>query len=211
MADERIDYYDVTGKQLGTVMKSEAHAKGIWHKAVHCWILDPERETLLFQLRASTKALYPNCLDISAAGHIATGEKPGVSCVREIEEEIGLTVDPKQLIYLGCNTQVDDQGEIKNREMNETYLLPISFAESEFHLQPEELDGLYEIEIAQAIALFTGQQDEIPCQAVAVANDKELRTKCGRNHFTPFTPHYFLTILIMMERLIEGREPLAIS
>lgn len=40
MADERIDIYDEENTSLDTTkMKSEAHRDGLWHRAIHIWIL----------------------------------------------------------------------------------------------------------------------------------------------------------------------------
>ena len=89
-------------KFVGTAMKSEAHKTGMWHTAIHCWFVRREGNNsfLLFQKRASDKVLFPDYLDITAAGHYQSGERVEDG-VREIVEELGIDVPFTALIPLG--------------------------------------------------------------------------------------------------------------
>jgi len=99
MADELVDIFDENNNFTNVrKMKSEAHSDGSWHRAVHVVIYNSKGEMLL-QLRAKDKLQYPNLWDISAAGHVAAGEEPIVSCLREMEEEIGLNVSAEDLQF----------------------------------------------------------------------------------------------------------------
>lgn len=100
MSDELIDIYNEENKPLFGVqkMKSEAHRKGLWHRASHVWIYNSKGEILL-QLRAKNKEFWPNMWDISVAGHIGSGEDQLSATVRETEEEVGLRIMPDDLDY----------------------------------------------------------------------------------------------------------------
>ena len=66
---------------------------------VHVWLyrwVNGAIEVLL-QKRAATKPVRPGEFDISAAGHIDTGESPIETAVREAGEELGLAIVPDEL------------------------------------------------------------------------------------------------------------------
>ena len=92
------------GRRGRSVAKSEAHRLGLWHRCFHCWICgsDPEGFYLLLQRRASTKDTWPDYLDITAAGHLSAGEET-LDGLREVEEELGLQVNPERLVPLGTH------------------------------------------------------------------------------------------------------------
>ena len=76
MADELVDIFDENMTFLGTALKSQAHREGLWHKTFHCWLAQktPEGKTLVWlQLRNPDKDIFPDKLDISAAGNIRAG------------------------------------------------------------------------------------------------------------------------------------------
>lgn len=96
--------YDEQAKPLDGqgAPKEDVFSKGLLHGASHVWIWRKKRGTLevMLQRRASGKRTWPDCLDISAAGHIDLGESPETAALREAEEEIGLTIDPSKLFFL---------------------------------------------------------------------------------------------------------------
>jgi len=123
MADELIDIYDelnnFTGKKL---MKSEAHKTGLWHRAIHLIVYNSKGDILL-QKRASDKLVYPDLWDISAAGHISSGETAENTVVREAFEEIGLNVLSENLEFvsiLKINVLTD---KVNNNEFAYVFLL----------------------------------------------------------------------------------------
>lgn len=92
-----IDVIDENGNLTGQQKtKPEIHEQGLWHKSAHIWIYNSKGEVFL-QLRAKDKDSYPGLLDISAAGHVDSGELPIETAVRELKEEIGLSINPEQL------------------------------------------------------------------------------------------------------------------
>ena len=54
--EELVDVYDERGKKTGEVItKHEAHKKGIWHSAVHLFIVSVDRKRTLLQQRCEDK------------------------------------------------------------------------------------------------------------------------------------------------------------
>lgn len=97
---ELIDIFDENDRPTGKVMeKQAAHDSGEWHRTAHIWIINSKKE-LLLQLRSPNKSTHPNMWDISAAGHIDTGEDVITGGIRELKEELGVDIKADQLKYL---------------------------------------------------------------------------------------------------------------
>lgn len=141
MPDELVDVVDsITGVPTGEkVMKSVAHAKGIYHLAVHIWIYNSSGEVLL-QLRAKQKKLFPDLWDISCAGHIGAGEKALVCAVREMGEELGLKIKPTDLEFafnFVYSTKAND--DLINNEFCPVFLYKYNGGAEDLVLQKEEV------------------------------------------------------------------------
>jgi isopentenyl-diphosphate Delta-isomerase len=123
MKEEPVDILDEQGNLTGqTMLKSEAHAKSLWHGGAHIWIYNSKGEVLM-QLRSPKKLITPNIWDVSIAGHIQAGKTPKETVVEEAKEELGLSVSPDQLTFIG-NTTVDmDEGGWQHRVFLWVYAL----------------------------------------------------------------------------------------
>ncbi|NLL12277.1 MAG: NUDIX domain-containing protein [Fibrobacter sp.] len=103
-----LEFFDVInpdGTSAGySLPRDEVHKKGLWHRTVHIWILNFNKE-LLIQKRSLQKEVYPGLWDISCAGHLSSGEDCCTGAIRELKEELGLTVEPGELKYLFTVTQ----------------------------------------------------------------------------------------------------------
>ena len=99
--DELVDILDKKGHYTGkSVLKSEAHKKGLFHPTVHIWCYS-ETGKILLQQRGANKKTFPLKWDVSVAGHMASGETPEVSALREVQEEIGVVIDLSKLEKIG--------------------------------------------------------------------------------------------------------------
>lgn len=119
-----IDALDEEGNPTGAKMtKQEIHLGGVWHRAALVWIYNSKGEILL-QLRAKDKDSFPGLLDISAAGHVDSGETPETAAIREIEEEIGLKVQSENILLIDKRTVSVPIPEIgwQNNEIDYVYL-----------------------------------------------------------------------------------------
>jgi len=142
MADELIDIYNENNKPLSlSKMKSEAHKKGLWHRAAHIWIYNHKGEILL-QLRSQEKDLYPNKWDVSVAGHVSAGEEPITSAIREIKEEIGLSVEAKDLDFIKIRKAEVFFENIINKEFYYIYFMKFDGNVNELILQEEEVSDV---------------------------------------------------------------------
>jgi isopentenyldiphosphate isomerase len=122
---EMVDLYNPDGTPAGeTASREEVHRLGLWHKTVHIWVVTPAGE-LLLQKRAPAKESHPGLWDISAAGHITAGDTSVSAAVRELREEIGISVDERDLRFLFSLRQryEDRERAFIDREFTDIYLL----------------------------------------------------------------------------------------
>ena len=88
-ADEPFDIVDASDRVIGSAPRSEIHARGLLHRAVHLWLHDPAGRILL-QRRSLSKDREPGKWTSSVSGHVNAGEEYDDAMHREIPEEIGV-------------------------------------------------------------------------------------------------------------------------
>lgn len=93
---EIFDTYDEQGNYLGTELRSVCHAKGIWHRAVYCFVFNSSGK-LLIQKRSPNKKVGPSQWDLSVAEHLQPKESFIDGVQRGLQEELGVEI-PKSNI-----------------------------------------------------------------------------------------------------------------
>lgn len=141
--DELIDILDAQGKPTGkTAMKSDAHRNGWYHPTTHIWLYTANTEILL-QQRAKNKDTHPLLWDVSVAGHIGAGEDVLDSAVREIKEEIGLTVLPSDLHKIGYFKSVHRHADdVLDCEYHHTFICELKVPLDALQKQESEVEDL---------------------------------------------------------------------
>ncbi|HLV13677.1 MAG TPA: NUDIX domain-containing protein [Xanthomarina sp.] len=143
MQEEFIDIVTKDGVPTGkTALKSEIHTKGYYHNTAHIWFYTKDGRILLAQ-RAATKTIYPLLWDVSVAGHVDAGETVEQAAIREIQEEIGLTIAEGDLQKIGVFPcfQSYDNGIIDN-EFHHTFIAELKVAIEHLKPQPGEVEAL---------------------------------------------------------------------
>ncbi|WP_437395128.1 NUDIX hydrolase [Flagellimonas lutimaris] len=141
--DEHVDILDGNGEPTGeSCLKSEAHRKGLLHPTVHIWFYTPEGRVLI-QQRGKNKATHPLLWDVSVAGHVAAGEKIVTAAIREVEEEIGLTISEIDLESLGTFKTVHKIAEdFIDAELHHIFLCQLSVTLNQLTKQESEVEDL---------------------------------------------------------------------
>ena len=100
---EYLDIVDDRGNPTGQIVeRKEAHIKGILHRTSHVWLVRyKENLEILVQKRSKNKDSFPDCFDISTAGHIPAGCDYIESAIREAKEELNIDLDANHFIYCG--------------------------------------------------------------------------------------------------------------
>ena len=125
--DELVDILDENGNYTGkTAMKSEAHKLGLFHPTIHVWCYS-KRGKVLLQQRGANKDANPLKWDVSVAGHIGAGESPEIGALREVKEEIGVTIDLKDLEKIDVlKKEKRYSASFFDREFTHTFLYMLS-------------------------------------------------------------------------------------
>jgi len=141
--DELLDILDADGNYTGmTAMKSEAHAKGLFHPTVHIWFYTKNKEVLL-QQRGKEKSIFPLLWDVSVAGHIGAGENNEISALREIEEEIGIVVTKDKLQKIGIfKSEHKHTNGLLDYEFHHTYICELKCSINKLTKQKSEVEDL---------------------------------------------------------------------
>ena len=187
--DELLDILDERGRPTGRVApKSEAHRLGLWHRCFHCWISgsDPEGAYLLAQRRAVVKDTWPGYLDVTAAGHLAAGEHP-LDGLREVEEELGLRVEPEKLVPLGTRRVELEIPAGHDREFHDVFLLVDPIPPSDLSLQPEEVESVLRLGLDGVATLYEG--GTAPATEYAGAGTRATEPSATRVSLADFVPH----------------------
>lgn len=163
--DELVDILDSDGRPTGkTCLKSVAHLNGYFHPTVHLWFYTSQGE-LLFQKRADTKETFPSLWDVSVAGHIASGENPEMAALREVQEEIGLTINPEELVKIGYFKSSHQHSDLLiDNEYHNVFLCQLNQSVSTLVKQDSEVDDLKLVSISnfQSKVNAKGLPDFVP-------------------------------------------------
>jgi len=202
--DERIDVLDEAGKQTGVVVwKSEAHRRGLWHRCIHCWIFGVDAGTgepyLLVQRRAATKDTWPGYLDLTVGGHLAAGEEP-LDGLREVEEELGLRVDPSRLVPLGVRRAEQRIPDGLDREFQDVFLLRDDTPPGDLRLQKEEVEAVLRIGLDDAETLEVA--GSVPAREHRDGRVSETRVRVP--NFVPNTDDYLRRVAVAARAALDG-------
>lgn len=200
--DEKIDTLDEHGEPTGEIVwKSEAHREGIWHRCFHCWVsgADSSGPYLLVQRRAAAKDTWPGKLDVSAAGHLGAGET-SLDGRRELEEELGLTVNPNRLVPLGTRKIQQEIPEGCDREFHKVFLLEDSTPPKDLHLQREEVESVLSLNLDGIEAL---RRDE-PVSVTEWKDGEPFTARISMADFVPNDDGYLFRVAEAARRLYAG-------
>ena len=106
MSEEIFDVVNERDEVIGSAPRKEVHAKGLWHRAVHVLVFN-QRGDIFLQKRSMKKDIAGGKWDSSSSGHVDQGEDYDVCAVREMREEIGVTLaqPPRRLFKINAGTE----------------------------------------------------------------------------------------------------------
>ena len=147
---ELFDILREDGTKTGLVKeRGVAHRDGSLHGTVHMWIVrekGPGSYDLLLQKRSRTKDSNPGAYDISSAGHIAAGDEPIPAALREMKEELGLSISASDLEYVGPHLAGFEAlfygRPFRDWELSHVYICRKPFSMEDLHLQEEEVEAV---------------------------------------------------------------------
>ena len=209
-APELFDLYDAAGHALGRAKaRDDVHRDGDWHRSAHIWIYTSEGR-LLLQRRAPDKDTWPGRLDASVGGHYRAGEGlAGV--VREAHEELGIAVDPVELVPLGARRVVSLEPGVIDREIQDIYLLRRDLPLTAYHPDPDEIDGLALLDVEEAARLHAGTIEQAVAEVLpGGATTTETRTITSAD-LIPGRGDYLAALARAVSDVLAGRPPQALD
>ena len=159
---ELLDIYDEKGNKLGiTKSREEAHKEGYWHKIACVFIVNDEGK-IIMQKRSALKLSNPNGWTCSASGHIDAGEDEYIGTLRELQEEIGVKANKKDLKYIGTAYENHVSNGMKIAHISEVYVLYKNININDLVLQEEEVSDAKYYSISEIEELdFSKKHKEI--------------------------------------------------
>jgi isopentenyldiphosphate isomerase len=99
MGSEILEIVNEKGEVLGTMPRDMIHGDpSRLHRVVHMLVFRSDGR-LLLQKRSRHKDVAPGKWDTSVGGHVNAGETLEEALRREVEEELGITVDEPEFLY----------------------------------------------------------------------------------------------------------------
>ena len=131
MTEEIFDVVNERDEVIDQRPRPEVHRLGLKHRAVHVLILN-SRGQLFLQKRSMKKDCFPGVWDSSASGHLDRGEEYDTCAVREVQEELGWSLNqvPSRLFKIEACPET-------GQEFVWVYRCS---AEGPFSLHPEEIE-----------------------------------------------------------------------
>ena len=149
MSHEYLDLVDEDGNPTGERAERELiHATGLRHRTAHLWLMRKRagQVEILLQKRSADKDSYPNCYDISSAGHIPAGMDFIPSALRELEEELGLTATAEELTLCGqrrfFHHQTFHGKPFEDHQVSNVYVLVRDVDPADLTLQASEVQSV---------------------------------------------------------------------
>ncbi|MFF2754955.1 NUDIX domain-containing protein [Psychrobacillus sp. NPDC058041] len=199
MENEMLKIFDEDRKEIGIATREEVHRLGYWHETFHCWFIgkDKQKDYIYLQIRSDSKKDYPGLLDITAAGHLLANEtvRDGI---REVEEELGISVSFEELISLGIIDYSVKTGNLIDKELANVFVYEYSLSFDDFALQEEEVSGIVRVEFKQFKSLWLGELEEIQIEGFALTpleNRTSVTKMVTRNNFVPHEKSYYEAII----------------
>ncbi len=136
MKDEYFDIYDEAGNRTGRALRRVCHGDPrLLHHTSHVVVFHPDKQRILLQKRSISKDIQPGRWDTAVGGHVDEGEDFLSAALRELREELGVSVAAGELRYLF-------DSRIRNEiESEDVRVYGIHFA-GPFHFQVEEIDEI---------------------------------------------------------------------
>ncbi|WP_378742991.1 NUDIX domain-containing protein [Nocardia brasiliensis] len=87
-----IAVYDAAGRVVGAADRAAVYRDGLWHASAGVLVRSGDGERIYVHRRTDTKMVFASMYDCLAGGVVGPGESPRQTAVRELAEELGITL-----------------------------------------------------------------------------------------------------------------------
>ncbi|MGG7620430.1 NUDIX hydrolase [Bacillus coreaensis] len=206
METELLRIFNEDHEPIGVATRAEIHEKGYWHETFHYWLMEKEQgmDYIFLQLRSPKKKDYPHLLDITAAGHLLANETVEDG-IREVKEEIGLTVHMEELVSLGILKYSVKMKPLLDNELAYVFLHRSNVLFDSFVLQEEEVVGIYRMKFKDFSALWRDEIQHIPMQGFEVEDGEKYfyEKSVGKQQFVPHDQSFYQAIINKIQQELK--------
>ena len=178
MTKERITLFDARGNPTGNKDRAAAHRDKDRVGLCFVWAAWPEPggARMLLQTRSRPGDPYLGSLDSPAGGHVQADEPHAETARREFAEEVGLALNPGELVFLGQLHLQDPSERYWRHAMQFFYLCtrPIALTATVFN---EEVNAFVEVALVDFDALVHGRVQTILARARYESTPNEIRPR----------------------------------
>ncbi len=167
---EKIDVLNSFGEKTWDILDRDTiHKLGKWHRGIRVFILNDKNQVLL-QQRSANKESYPNIWDLSAAGHVESGSTSIDTAIREVSEELGLTITRDELNYLGTHTDSDNISEnFIGNAFYDIFFVQKNVDITTLTLQPDEVSNVKWLPFSELVDLVNSDHPEYIIDLIEIA------------------------------------------
>lgn len=185
LESELLAVFDENHHKIGEETRAFVHQHGLWHETFHCWIVQVENGVphIFFQQRSGIKKDFPNLFDITAAGHLLAHETVNDG-IREVKEELGINLSMKNLQSIGIIKDTISHGNFIDNEFAHTFLYIVEKRNLPFHLQEEEVSGIFSAPLSEVEKLYEKKVTHISLTCI-ISNKEDVEINATLKDFVP--------------------------
>ena len=201
--EEYITVIDRNRNPLGVKSRSQIHKDGDWHETFQCWFIERIKDEMYIhlQLRSHTKKDFPSLYDITAAGHLLSGETPEDG-VREIKEELGVDVSYEDLHYINAIENEISLSQFIDNEIALVYLYEIK-KKLLYKFMDQEVEGIIRVKLADFIKLVNEEKSITIYEQYSVDGFTLVNGNIKLNNLAPHKKKYFESVIQGINQYIQ--------
>ena len=193
--EEYITVIDRDRNPIGVKSRSQIHIDGDWHETFQCWFIEKINDEIYIQLqlRSQTKKDFPSLYDITAAGHLLSGETPEDG-VREIKEELGVEVSHEELHFINA---IEDEIKLSHFIDNEIALVYLYEIKKEitYKFMDQEVEGIIRVKLEDFTKLVNEEKNIAVYEQYSVDGFSIVNGNIKLNDLVPHKKNYFRAII----------------
>ena len=200
---ELIQVVDRNRNKLNVKERDAIHRDGDWHETFQCWFIEKVKDEVYIhlQLRSNTKKDFPSLYDITAAGHLLSGETPEDG-VREIEEELGVVVSYEELHFINAIEDEIILNYFIDNEIALVYLYEIK-KDLTYKFMDQEVEGIIRVKLEDFTKLVDQETNITEYEQYSVEGFTLVNGNIKLNDLVPHKKNYFRTVIQGIKQYIK--------